>query len=131
MAEAGTMVFLVGLWLFVLTKPDDGKKNSAPVENRNAKKRPRNNQSVPPKDDPNTETEKERETDIETLRLARGPRREKNDCFSRRGRGGSVYHLTGCLRKSGAAGGCYPPLQSGWGSQFHSPNRSGAASLSR
>ena len=30
-------------------------------------KRPRNDQSVPPKDDPNTETEKGTERDIETL----------------------------------------------------------------
>ena len=130
MTEAGAMIFLVGLWLFVLTKPDDGKKKGAPAENRNAKKRPKNNQSIQPRNDPNTETEKERETDIETLRLARGPRREKNACFSKRGRGG-VHHSTGCLRKSGAAGGCYPPLQSGWGSWFHSSNRSGAASLVR
>ena len=130
MTEAGAMVFLVGLWPFVLMKPDDGKKKGAPAENRNAKKRPKNNQSIQPRNDPNTETEKERETDIETLRLARGPRREKNACFSKRGRGG-VYHSTGCFPKSGAAGGYYPSLWFGWGNHCHPTGGSGMASLVR
>lgn len=65
--------------LFVLMKPNldaaskrynasvaNGKKGGGQLGNQNAKKRPRNDQSIQPEDEPNTETEKERETDIET-----------------------------------------------------------------
>ena len=67
--------------LFALMKPNldsaskrynasvaNGKKGGGQTGNQNARKRPRNDQSIQPRDEPNTETEKEKEkeTDIET-----------------------------------------------------------------
>ena len=57
-------------------------------------KRPRNDQSIQPTDDPNTDTEKEKETDIDTRCLARRSAQRKSIFCSGKGRStGTPPHL--------------------------------------